>query len=471
MTELTTDRVVQGNISDAIICQICLNILDNGRECKQCEAPFCGKCIDKYISVKRTENANQILSCPKGCPKLKLKKLHRMVQGVIDKLKVKCGISNKCNAIDTIDNIKEHEKNCKYNSIACANYQVCKSLCRRQDLDEHQKICAAFSQMNKDCRDCGDSYVKSFSLTESSSFLQQLHDRYFCKATNFVSCRFCGKIDILKIDFFDHIMNNCTVVNQNIQMHQGYSNNFIGRRDISPSITSEQSQSRERKRSKRKREIKEFDKSSKSSQGNKRNRRKPLFIVQKKEDDICEGQNPTFLQYAIEDNDEKVDVSISENRIAQQPSPSQNIRYQPEPAQPPPQIPPEPDYETPGNPDKSDEISIDQVSEEDTYHKMMHFSKEPQAVLELNPALHSEPQPAIDLQNYYKERMGSLVSPISLQNMIEEFDRVSLVSAGSVDNFDGKGREFERISSIKAKAYSQNCAMGDDFDEFQKVPR
>lgn len=110
--ELITDTSKK-NVEELIQCKICLGVLITPMDCKQCETSYCEYCINKWLNIR--------LDCPACLCPLKLKKTHKQVQYLLDKLKFKCpNFCTKSSMYYSYDQIIKHlVKHCSVIKCKC----------------------------------------------------------------------------------------------------------------------------------------------------------------------------------------------------------------------------------------------------------------------------------------------------------------------------------------------------------------
>eukprot|EP00829_Urostomides_striatus_P016873 TRINITY_DN5677_c0_g1_i1.p3 TRINITY_DN5677_c0_g1~~TRINITY_DN5677_c0_g1_i1.p3 ORF type:complete len:128 (+),score=52.91 TRINITY_DN5677_c0_g1_i1:64-447(+) len=75
-------RIVTKDISEAILCKICLEVLDDPVECSECNSDYCRDCI----KIWRARNP----TCPNRCASNILQKPHKLVFSMLNALEISC---------------------------------------------------------------------------------------------------------------------------------------------------------------------------------------------------------------------------------------------------------------------------------------------------------------------------------------------------------------------------------------------
>ncbi len=101
-------------IKEIVICNICLGILVNPRECNSCQNSFCKNCLDEWMCFND--------SCPYKCQKTSFKDSSRTLKNLLEKLNFIClfcqDSQNKYTYLNYINHIKKCE-NIKVNCPTC----------------------------------------------------------------------------------------------------------------------------------------------------------------------------------------------------------------------------------------------------------------------------------------------------------------------------------------------------------------
>lgn len=113
--EIDISRLVdRTSFEDETICLICKNIFWDPVTCAECQNCFCSFCINHWLLTAK----NKV--CPNRC-KFEPKKAPPVIFKLLSKLKLKCkNFESGCKEEIFYDSLKEHEKNCEYDSKECA---------------------------------------------------------------------------------------------------------------------------------------------------------------------------------------------------------------------------------------------------------------------------------------------------------------------------------------------------------------
>ena len=207
MSTISTDRVIQGTLSEYLVCQIWLNVLVDPMEWTQWETSYWNKCITDWIRRKKTENPEQELLCPKQCRDFKLKKSHLLVRNQLKNLLIKWGVSSKWMFRDSIDGIIDHERNWDFNAVPWVNMQIWSSLWRRNEVEKHLEVWKILTDLHDKCNLWNNKLIEGFNqINECNPFLK-IHQDYFCQRSSFVDWILCDKKSIVKSKYYDHIKN------------------------------------------------------------------------------------------------------------------------------------------------------------------------------------------------------------------------------------------------------------------------
>ena len=127
--------ISEDKLNKELICLICTNILNNPRECSECQTNFCKYCIETWNKTNKT--------CPNRCKKLTLRKTHKMVTNLLNELIVKCKHTKTgCKTAIKYELLKKHECSCAFKESFCQNkHKGCKYRGVLKTIPEHMKEC------------------------------------------------------------------------------------------------------------------------------------------------------------------------------------------------------------------------------------------------------------------------------------------------------------------------------------------
>ena len=118
-------------IDDYFKCLVCLKIVNRPLECIYCQNLMCKSCITNCIK------------CPYGCEFLSVNNPSKFAFMSYLKFKIKCCYSKSgCEFVCSIKDIAEHEKECEFAELKCAN-PVCSEVFIKKNKDKHDSgICS-----------------------------------------------------------------------------------------------------------------------------------------------------------------------------------------------------------------------------------------------------------------------------------------------------------------------------------------
>lgn len=88
-------------VETEFICAVCLGVVLEPQECKECSSLFCKGCISA-----------QNMPCPKRCGGQEFTKVNRLIMNALNKLPFRCQYSPKCEKVVTYDQYAVHFKEC-----------------------------------------------------------------------------------------------------------------------------------------------------------------------------------------------------------------------------------------------------------------------------------------------------------------------------------------------------------------------
>lgn len=154
-------------IKDEITCTICMMILDNPKQCTQCQNLFCNKCIIDWIEKKN--------SCPYKCLDFKLGDAGRIVRNMLSKIDFKCSV---CEQSIDYDKYDQHTKTCKPKT-----YKDC-PICETHNVEE-SKIEAFKEKIQKEASETSLILIKeNKQLREQIKIFENLVNELQLKQMN-----------------------------------------------------------------------------------------------------------------------------------------------------------------------------------------------------------------------------------------------------------------------------------------------
>ena len=105
--KISPRAVIDGEQEGYFICPICMKLLFEPIECKNCENAFCTPCINSWLKRSKDE-------CPFRC-KIQLRPLHRILKSQLDKTVVNCPfMDDGCDFKDYYRDIYRHAPTCQH---------------------------------------------------------------------------------------------------------------------------------------------------------------------------------------------------------------------------------------------------------------------------------------------------------------------------------------------------------------------
>ena len=179
------------SLGDFYKCSICFKVMIDPKDCEECGHSYCNECIS-------------VLNCPFGCKKKLIKNTSIGIINLLKNIKFKCQ-NEECDSIIPYNEVKNHDKNCKYQKIKCTNKrckkriskcelenhiknickyslikcQYCKSEFFRKEIIEHEKICFITYQYLKKYNN--ESNINEINNNLNIYNTSNLNERYFNK--------------------------------------------------------------------------------------------------------------------------------------------------------------------------------------------------------------------------------------------------------------------------------------------------
>ncbi|CDW87335.1 traf-type zinc finger family protein [Stylonychia lemnae] len=151
------------SIDNFFICKVCLQVIQDPKECSKCQTAFCGKCIDDWVkSLQRQRNKG--INCPIRCEDVEFKEIHRFANERLKQTQFKCSYIG-CQQVNTYELAIKHSEICDYRVIKCAceqTYQLGQINLHAQQCDKVrikcQKCNIFYLSSQKDQHDCISTY-------------------------------------------------------------------------------------------------------------------------------------------------------------------------------------------------------------------------------------------------------------------------------------------------------------------------
>lgn len=122
----------QNFINQHFICRICKNILNNPKQCSECDENFCENCFIDFTSINQ--------SCINSCTNSISLKSHPAVINFLEKLHFKCIFNNQ--EVISYGEIERHLTNaCKYREMICKNLDCDFTSKSIDDINKHIENC------------------------------------------------------------------------------------------------------------------------------------------------------------------------------------------------------------------------------------------------------------------------------------------------------------------------------------------
>ena len=128
-------RIVGPEVSEALFCKICKELMEDPMECSECNVGFCKNCINSWMVSHRT--------CPSSCAESKIRKAHLLVRNMLNSVQIKCeNEKNGCKKIVTYEHMKKHTAECEYSTVPC-RFQAngCEVRILAKDIKAHEADC------------------------------------------------------------------------------------------------------------------------------------------------------------------------------------------------------------------------------------------------------------------------------------------------------------------------------------------
>lgn len=117
-----------GTICKDLFCPICYGLIEDPKECVQCELHFCAGCI------KKTDE------CFSGCRAPRYKRPHLLWIYLYEQLEFKCENEKYgCKELISYSQLKHHD--CKYEPQKCPNFDKCGVTQGKVHMVTHAGLC------------------------------------------------------------------------------------------------------------------------------------------------------------------------------------------------------------------------------------------------------------------------------------------------------------------------------------------
>ena len=142
-----TYYLINKDIDKDLLCAICQNVLREPKDCTECEKTFCSECL------ARANNR-----CPLRCTRGYIKKAHKSVRGLLEKIEFKCfNFQKGCAARVKYTMLEQHPLECKFREVTC-KYQGCNQTMAKALIEDHERACEHGPVV---CNMCSREVVKS----------------------------------------------------------------------------------------------------------------------------------------------------------------------------------------------------------------------------------------------------------------------------------------------------------------------
>ena len=153
---LTEDMLAEGNLEPEFICTICMNVLKNPRQCKECEGFVDNDCLEHWWKSSASYNENHRNQCPLCKKRNGFTNMHRMVMNWLNNKLFKCKL---CDATFKYEKFDDHyNKECPKTK---SNYrcELCKDLSFESEtaLKKHWQESCNF--IERRCKKCEISFT------------------------------------------------------------------------------------------------------------------------------------------------------------------------------------------------------------------------------------------------------------------------------------------------------------------------
>lgn len=127
----------ESSVDENFLCSICLNVVKDGRICRNNDHIFCCYCIEEHIRV----NSPNCPECQEELTQATLRQA-RIIKNFLSKLKINCNyVSRGCLEFINVENLQKHVENCGFAPVFCSN-EGCGQEINKQDKIIHEtEIC------------------------------------------------------------------------------------------------------------------------------------------------------------------------------------------------------------------------------------------------------------------------------------------------------------------------------------------
>lgn len=202
-------------IPNELICSICTDVVDDPRECSDCETSFCKKCIEDWMSRSQL--------CPNRC-NITLRQSHRIIRSMLESQELKCRrYKEGCPYTSDLAKIKLHEEeNCPFRTVKCI-HPDCNEYIYMNKIQSHESSCPYIQltcpKCQGDLQQTGQEHhscipyfkdmidkLEEISITQLQE-IQRLENAILSRSQGYqqmhpgVRCQECGVVPIIGIRF------------------------------------------------------------------------------------------------------------------------------------------------------------------------------------------------------------------------------------------------------------------------------
>lgn len=159
-------------ITKLIQCKICLNILNDPCDCSCCNQTFCKNCINNYIQTNNKCPYSDFFQNSQNDQKPIIKSSSSNITNFIQSLKFRC---QYCPKILSIEEITDHEKNCKFKNNTCS---------RNKLIVENNSPLKSLEKNNKHIKKSSSFSFKQFEEEKKNNYNNAIIENYFNEINN-----------------------------------------------------------------------------------------------------------------------------------------------------------------------------------------------------------------------------------------------------------------------------------------------
>jgi hypothetical protein len=127
------------NVRDQFSCVFCLKLVDNPKNCINCEVIFCQKCLEDYLTYND--------KCPRCEEKPFLTKKSIMLMRILNSSKIQCG---NCPQVFQYDQLDVHSLSC----IKANKIYICKKCNAQLPIQNENELVNHLDQCLESCQYC-----------------------------------------------------------------------------------------------------------------------------------------------------------------------------------------------------------------------------------------------------------------------------------------------------------------------------